>query len=244
MKQMRKHISTTSLILLFLSIIIIPINSFGDEILFRNIPWGSSPDILEKELLSAGYKPYIGIGPVILLDKYTQESDFSGLTRITTETQCGWACSASCISSEKKPTVADYEVLSIYLNFYSTIDGDVVNLDRSAANLYFVKYAFSITDYDIAFDELSTKLTNLYGDFVSKEGKTYYPVDGRMAVCDTIRHFYYGDNNSVVILEKASYDDKGVALELSYGQTGHDEHIAQCDALLKLEKITNNTDEA
>ena len=54
-----------------------------------------------------------------------------------------------------------------------------------------------------------------------------------MTTCDTIRLYYYGDNNTVVVLEKVLNEEKGVGLAIVYGQIGYDDHIAKCDEIIK-----------
>lgn len=245
---MRKKIVTRTLTLAIALVMIIPISltASADEILFRNIPWGSNPDEMEKELSAAGFLyPVSSEGMLVYLDKYLEELDRSHLDNSrATEQSCGWA-SAAYNFSEDGPSVAGYNIGSIQAYFYSPIEGNIVNMDKKAAKLYLAQYNLSILDYDTAFDELSSKLSKLYGEPEQKLGKTSAWLtenDAFLTTCDTIRLYYYGDNNSVVVLEKVLNDEKGVGLAIVYGQIGHDDHIAKCDEMIKQKEYQERLD--
>ena len=69
-------------------------------------------------------------------------------------------------------SVAGYNIGSVQAYFYSPIEDNIVNMDKKAAKLYLAQYNLSILDYDTAFDELSNKLSKLYGEPEQKFGKT------------------------------------------------------------------------
>lgn len=221
-------------------------NCLADEILFRNLPWGSNPDEMEKELSATGFLyPISSEGMLVYLDKYLEELDRSHLDNSrATEQSCGWA-SAAYNFGEDGPSVAGYNIGSVQAYFYSPIENNVVNMDKKAAKLYLAQYNLSILDYDTAFDELSNKLSKLYGEPEQKLGKTSAWLnenDAFLTTCDTIRLYYYGDNNSVVVLEKVLNDEKGVGLAIVYGQSGHDDHIAKCDEIIKQKEYQERLD--
>lgn len=234
---MRKIFTLVISICIMLSLIS---NSIADEILFRNLPWGSDPNAMEKELKAAGFLyPIASESSLVYLDRYLDELDRSYLdnSRITEE-YCGWGLIAFNFS-EDGPSVAGYSISSVQAYFHSPIKDGTVNLEKKAAGLYLAQYTLNVIDFDTAFDELSSKLTKLYGEPIRRDGKTSALInenDVFFTTCDTIRLYYYGDNNSVVVMEKAVNEGKGIALVIIYGQMGFDEHIAKCDKTIKQEK--------
>ena len=141
MRRIIAFVITSCLVLICVS------NCMANEILFRNLPWGSNPDLMEKELSDAGFLyPVASEGVLIYFDKYLEELDRSHLdnSRITEQT-CGWACAAYNFS-EDGPSVAGYNIGSVQAYFYSPIENNMVNMDKKAAKLYLAQYTLSILD--------------------------------------------------------------------------------------------------
>ena len=181
-------------------------SAFADEILFRGIPWGSTPAEV-KALL-----------------------DFSVITP-TKGSQCSWEAGmpygheksfehtgADSFTNQDNLQVAGYDVVQVCVRFYyPLVDGVVVEDDKQSM-FYYAHYMIEPKDVDGAYEDLVEKMTTLYG-----EGVVYNnpPSDGWYAYTEECV-VWYGDNNTGARVIIRRYKDSSTNddyIIISYGKT-------------------------
>lgn len=192
--------------------------ALADEILFRDIPWGSNV----SDVLSA-------------MPQYSNECDFGWQTRID-----GWNsfnANYGKLKNGETPaiyyygelSVAGYKVNSITFQFLFSVDDEgMIHRGKDDLRLKGAMYRLEVADIEAAASDLQKKLTDLYG-----KGKASSNEVNNQIVT------WYGDNDTGVCLEHS--EDYIV---IWYGNT--DESILETlDAALlreEQEKAVGNTD--
>lgn len=128
------------------------------EILFNDIPWGTSFTEVEEKLgtwdlwniSGEGYKTY-SADDILLGDYNGIDFEYSGINIIS-----------NAFNGEQE--VAGYTTEDITLYFaYLPIDGYLTYEEKDTA-LYGAQYVFKPVDLQATYDDLTLKLTNIYGE--------------------------------------------------------------------------------
>ncbi len=226
--------------------------AYGDEILFRGLPWGANIDEFKQSINAATWGAEDSEVTLVSWEEYKKDTDrlivdLSGIGGLPT----GWSYSEYHFEQESPIKVAGYNVLAVAGYFMYGTDGDTVLRDSHSSRLYLAEYLFNVLDANGTFDDLKSKLISLYG-----EGKTAY-FEGSAYNSETWEQIKYpieqfeikGDNGTGLILEKATYNGETVYLLLSYGIERSGDEIKELERIVYQEKLdlernnrTNNTD--
>lgn len=123
----------------------------ADEILFRDIPWGTNiPETCE--LLS----------DFEILD-YIDELPVQGWLEANTGEGGNNAFNILAYAKEGV-TVGGYHISMLDLFFLYSFDEAVIYREQEESRLFRATYHLSVADVESAFSDLTTKLTTLYGD--------------------------------------------------------------------------------
>lgn len=195
------------------------------EILFRDIPWGTSYTEVDKTLsqfemwnLSGdGYKTY-SVDEVLLGDYKGINFECSDINII-----------ANTYSGEVD--VAGYKTSETELYFaYVPVDG-VLTKTEDDSSLYGARYVFEAQNLDEMYADLTRKLTSLYGapSDVKKQGDKYTYT------------YWYGANDTELVLKSTNWNDEtGVfkdEIVIAYAWRKGDELLQNASDILKQEAI-------
>lgn len=201
---MKKVISLLLLVVMLLGLSL-PALAYDEEITWLGIPWGSSPEealpilaekgvikeeILQYRKLDYSYCSFLFPGEI--------ERDGPFAPKSFDTKACKWYLWETEIISQ----IAGYDVNYISLNYSD---------DGEQQNLLTIGIAFDTKQKKEAFEDLTQKLTKIYGEC---ESTVYNPLDFRT-------NTWYGKNNTVVCLI-GDYD-----LNLFYSVTNAKEILDQ-----------------
>lgn len=192
-----------------------------EEILFRNIPWGSNPNVANNLL-----------GGEMLLSEDFYIKDWSCAYDIFSAGVCpgGHALIGSL------DEVAGYPVFMTTLYFMYSLQEEI---DHSidASEFYLANYQFDVADVDAAYDDLKNKLTDLYGTGTEKRDTVTHSQwavmgEGYSGKYDTLERcttWIGGNNTQIVLMCSSLIDDvdvfNGNFLLLTYGKTDIDQRL-------------------
>ena len=204
--------------------------ALADEILFRDIPWGSNT---ETVLTSMGlidtdvYRALPESERVHKIDSHLLYAPWShiepfGSGRITEYNQYeGGYKYSPMMGLPGDITVGEYELENLELQFMYGVNEGVVSTAKEDAEFISGKYYIRIeadkygVGYDKAYKDLLDKLTWLYGKPSNNEEnpKYGYWIDGGYRYS-----IWFGDNNTGVILYHSS-DQYDTEISIEYGRT-------------------------
>ena len=223
----RKIVSVFAFVLLSL----VFCNAFADEsekeILFRGNGWGSSID----EVKSSFPDSVIWISPrpdssYSIMDHMigTHKKYFDG------EVCCYVTALSSSLENFK---VAGYEVDYIQLRFaYVPSSNGLITDNTNDTALYYAEYRLNCYDSESAFDDIKSKLDDLYGDVSVKSYPEYVYTESY--------NTWYGANGTMVTL-KSKYSSSGKEIYIMYGFSGADDLLNKAyESLMLKEKIDSN----
>lgn len=161
-----------SFVLIITILVLISTCAYADEVMFRNIPWGSSAETLEKELKTDGAYitsmdgfaiPY----PALFKTSHSKQGFASMQDGVNqSREEIAWLTTAIFMTPLK---VGGYEVESISAySFYGLSDG-VVLKEKKDSVFYAAEYTFNVRDKEAAYKDLKEKLSILYGDAIEIE---------------------------------------------------------------------------
>jgi hypothetical protein len=167
----------------------------ADEILFRNLPWGSTLTSVTEttgfkftKIHGESYKTY-SVDAVL-------HGDYDGLKFEYTDINL----IANVRSPSKEQNVAGFTTSDMVLYFaYIPDDGTMVYEDDHTA-LYGARYIFEPTDIDGMAADLMRKLSSLYGEPTKKSS------DSDWMNNKYVHTYWEGDNNTVVVLREQHAD--------------------------------------
>lgn len=209
--------------------------AIADEILFRDIPWGSTLeevnsaiwDVYGKEIDTSWF--FTEENADILPFKQTIKTIDSGdISNCTSYKNSGYSINCHFYPYDSKHLfIAGLPVTRIVFDFIFAVEDGIVNDDINKSELVTATYRFD-TDGE-EYVELIDKLTWLYGEPVLKsfEGKEGILKDvGWVDYCVA----WKGDNGTAVVIEGKHYTKgrgKGESddLEVRYGKIDLDERI-------------------
>ena len=211
------------------------------EILFRNIPWGSS---ITEYIAAIGNDKISGNASkihTIYSWEIKKDNDMD-------ESELRIEDGGYYVSSYPKNfTVAGIPVGNIYAYFMFTYDDDAVYTEEEKVSLYKAEYDLEPIDIAETFPILSEKLTGLYGQGKKAHGSQKY-LNGFTEYYETIT--WEGANNTGVRLYMCYREEDGKkdyrSLSLTYGKTNSvnlfNNLIAAITREQKKEMLKDNTD--
>lgn len=219
-----------------------PPNPGTDEILFRKIPWGSTPN---------DFSSIVGISS---LRGPSEASCYSWEWKGNDIGTSLHSLSDSGVKIYGFPddfAVAGIPISSVYAYFLYDIGDDEKPLkDENEAKLYKAEYSFKAVDMAAAFELLLGKMENLYGTPKKNENVTnVWNLSGNDYEQHDEWYVWYGENNTGVYLRtqyRIDSVDKTTShteLELVYGRTNSAEMISALEAAFakeELEEMLNN----
>lgn len=180
----------------------------GDkEILFRNLPWGTTladtPALLGVDLTDPyDWKYWYSV----------EDQMFNQSGNIRHEGELGVYCSVG-YSARKDMKVAGYALddVDLYYLYIPDADGMLIR-DAEHLGLYFASYKLDVKDPKAAYEDLTGKLTGLYGDPASTQHDDGYGY----IVSDQL--LWTGANGTLVSLVMQDYPDNNMTnLYIKYG---------------------------
>lgn len=183
---MKKIISLLLLVILLLSLSL-PALAYDEEITWLGIPWGSSPEealpiLAEKGVIKEEILQYRKLNNSNCSFLFPGEKEWDGpfAPKSFDTKACNWLLTKSDILSQ----IAGYDVNYISLNYSD---------DGEQQNLLTIGIDFDTTQQKEAFEDLSQKLTKVYGECESTVNNPLPAINHRTNI-------WYGKNNTVVCL--------------------------------------------
>nr|DAG86548.1 MAG TPA: hypothetical protein [Caudoviricetes sp.] len=199
----------------------------SSEIVFRDIPWGTSYTTLVAQYPDYTWLPLAGdIFVTPSVDGVLLDNDYEGIEFEYTDININ----ASIISPDME--VAGYTAEDIELYFaYTTVDGTLPKTENFSA-LYGARYRINPVNLTEAKNDLINKLIQLYGD-PRKETK-----DSDWSGLNYTYTYWYGQNNTELVLKTtdASADTSGLfknTISISYAWRNGDELLQNASDCLK-----------
>ena len=188
---MKKSICSTIVLLLCVAFLSV---SWADEILFRGIPWGTSLKELEDQGYLKDSYPYDDYLPyeAYMTTHPSWRNALGGCTPYVSGFDC------TCYPRDMK--VAGYTVGYMSLYCHYAVENGKINKSEASSVLYAADYALTPEDYEAAYANLKSKLSDLYGDVketVTYEEKVYNGIYCEVANATSV---WSGDNNTHVVL--------------------------------------------
>ncbi len=203
-------------------------NTLADEIEFRGLPWGSSIKEYEKTYnVKDGMLISKDSEPLLRVSKRLDDTDPQILDYGTSDF-AGWVSILFNPDIENGLKVFGHSVSIAYAFFTYGIDksGNLLLSDNDC-NLYLAEYMFDTQNGAKTYDDIKIELDSIYGDgqeklFYSRtllldqvDGSKY--IDAKIYKC-----FYYGDNQTICMIEKAMNGDECFSLSLVYANKNGD----------------------
>lgn len=235
---------STIIIASVIGAIVLSSTAFADEILFRNVPWGSTMDEVEKAIPADMYwhndEDDLRADPAIF---YEEGDEFSfKYDAATAGTLASMYIFSDC------PKVANYEPAEIGMHFVRMpVDGVVTYDDHSNTSMYSAYYLIEPESVEGATEDLIGKLKSVYGEPDSSDEfvDTVFDTSIKLLV-------WRGDNDTFVSLrsvastEKTSKYTNSDFIRISYGTYQGDKWIEESEkAILGMEQSnygSSNTD--
>lgn len=225
---MKNKILLTSLMLS--SAFFIQCHAEEKEILFKDIPWGTSykeaKNILSDNdwyVMHHDHMKTYSVDDILLGDYEGIDFDNAGFNMVAYP------------FSNNEIDVAGYTTsnLCLYLAF-PVIDGKLIQ-DEENAMLYGARYEFEPEDFEKMYDDLTSKLSSLYGEPASLEEETDW-LDIK-----TICTVWEGSNGTYVSLVGEDVDEEADlwddSLCISYAWRGGDDLLTTASEALKNEAL-------
>lgn len=170
--------------------------STDKEILFRDIPWGTS--FTDVQNILSDFDWY-GMSYEHMKRYPVQEvlTDDDGGTDVFTN---GGINIVASPFTDKETDVAGYKTSNINLYFSYTPDG-IFSKEDSQTELYGAKYEFEPQNLQSMYDDIENKLTSLYGDPAD------VTADKNWTGAKNTYTWWYGANDSVVVLGKSDFSE-------------------------------------
>lgn len=189
------------------------------EILFREVPWGTSAtqfqSIMKKQKISGS------IGEESYNYTWEFQPDDGEIKSISRLEDCGYYF--SCYP--KSLNVAGFNVGKIEASFLFSHDENDVYTEKEKSSLYKAKYVFDVAVAETAYTVLSQKLASLYGQGSTGSNSTGWWSSGGDYHTFSEWTVWHGENNTGVVLcyIYETYDEnntlKDEELYLLYGKT-------------------------
>lgn len=224
-----KKLLLITMLIICLSLTVTVFAKTDNEILFREIPWGSSYSEVEQLLPDFDWYPmsfeYMRHYPVceVLTDSTSGfDDDFTyGGINITAQP-----------FSNKETEVAGYTTSDIELYFAFTSVNGVENQDYNDTAFYGARYSFEPANLQGMTDDLTEKLSSLYGE--PDDTKKDTDLWGNK----TTIIYWYGANDTVVTLRSVNSENDSTGLYndelfIAYAWEKGDELLKDIDNKMK-----------
>lgn len=195
---------------------------YEEPILFRGMAWGSSyAEIDEGENLNA-----------LLQFTFSENVGRAMEMESTLDVPLDEGLVGYAEFSRPLPEVAGYQTEDVELRFVYVPDenGDLVK-DKEHTALYFAYYTIEPADRVAAYEDLTAKLTSLYGD-------AGYSNNGDVAQGESTVTTWYGAEGTMVSLW---YSPSSSRIYIHYGYLGGDQLLLNAQAAVDKARA-NNTD--
>lgn len=157
------------------------------------------------------------------------------------------------IVGDENTLVGGHIIDSAWLYFLYDFDGSSINTDPNETHFYIAQYNFMTKDVESTYDDLFSKLSDLYGEAtvgITTHSGSYFKTEPAVSYKgETRTAIWYGTNNTAVKIvaeinfpEERASEVKEVTekIEMWYGKTNMDETIRQMEAFLENEAIGTN----
>lgn len=205
------------------------------EIVFRDIPWGSSSSDVEQKLENSNDAVYAKIWekqyiqyPDELLEPYFVDGIVQG----------------GNILIVSNLTAGGYDISMAQLHFAYSVEEDYV--DRNTDIFYAAVYYFDVVDHEAVYNDLRKKMTEIYGEGQETMGtKTGWigSADYTGEYENTVKRVtWYGANKTFVTLQWIYDDNKAEAIQshcgvtMVYGKTDAKDMLDNLEKALDREK--------
>ena len=212
------------------------------EILFRDLPW--LEDVITIDNLLGDFGSYKGDPEeawfVYTWNNLDLRSDFT----------LGYDIG---IVGDENTLVGGHIINFAHLYFLYDFDGSSINTDPNKTHFYIAEYDFFTKDVESTYDDLFSKLSDLYGEAtvdISTHSGSYFKTEPAVSYRgETRTAIWYGANNTAVkIIAEINTPEERISevkeateeIEMWYGKTNMDETIRQMEAFLENEAIGMN----
>lgn len=214
-----------------------------EEILFRDIPWGTTSKNVKKFLKNKNSSVNFSLwekGYILYPDTMLDSSSFDGLNE------------GGTVIYAHKLTAGGYDIQTAQLHFAYKIQAG--KIDRNTDSLYAALYYFDVVEHEFVYKDLQQKMIDLYGNGkeicktktgliagVDYSGKYEYVIN---------QTTWYGDNNTFVTLQWVSSTNQaesvqnGCGVSMLYGKTDADSMLDDLKEALKQEKANADRENA
>ena len=219
---------------------------YDKEILFRDIPWGTSSKEAEGILKSGDPELSVMRLEETYMMKASQPLDTSFFDNV--QEAGNWLCPIPY-------SIAGFDVLNTRLYFHYQLNEGTI--DRNNDVLYLVTFDFDVLDYNTVYESLVEKLDALYGTGAEthKTTKNWIAAEDYSGTykTDIYETVWYGANDTFVMIRctipDKEYDSVSMfcGVSMAYGQTSADSILADMEELLvaeQKEQEKNNAESA
>jgi hypothetical protein len=221
--------------------------AIADEILFRDIPWGSNAVLIENEMenFAKGYGSTLDD----MYLPYWPDDPFDPFSKSTAH-EAGWWI----YTYTDALNVAGYPVINVDAYCHYGVKDNCLSRDKNDGEFYQARYVFDVIDIDSAYADLREKLCLLYGD--GKEttdtgSGAMYGSNGKVEYDKTTKFTtWVGDSGTAVML-CSSTSSLGIEedslhnyLTLLYGKTTADYKLEKVEGLVKNEQMRAEAENA
>ena len=225
--------------LLFIVVMILPAFAANDEImsisakhendppiLFRGIEWGMLNESMDRKMPDGiKWSSYHDYTYGIEKSLFGLKSDFYGDKIALVDEALSY--------SIKSVTVAGYELAGLIVKIVYIPDestGLIVH-DADHGSLFYGEYLFKPSDVDAVYDDLTVKLSDLYGAY-EYEGTERY-------ISKIMYRCWFGGQGTVVSLVKDALSTGNESIEIRYSYLGVDDLFRNAKMAVALEESLN-----
>lgn len=171
--------------------------AFAAEILFRDIPWGSSTNYIEKSVrdFAGGYDSTLDDMPM----PYWPEDPFD-IFSANTPYAAGW----QVYTYTDQLKVAGYPVISVDAYCHYGVKDGYLSKDKNDGQFYQAIYTFDVINIADAYTDLKGKLDHLYGpgtESIENGSGAMYGNSGKTEYDQTTKFtVWFGDDDTAAML--------------------------------------------
>lgn len=222
--------------------------STKSEILFRNIPWGSSSKSFIEALRDSGVNGG-GVSESYNSGSFEFDiSDYGGIYSIYRLEGSGYEYNNYSV---RDVSVGGFQVSTIGASFLYSHDDDSVDREMDDSTLYMASYTFKAIDGEATYSVLAEKLSSLYGKGVSKSASSgIWSTGGNYHAYTQYTAWYGAKDTGVVLCRVYTISDTTNTITsdkvtLTYGKTNSQMLFNELKAAMareELKKATSNND--
>ena len=212
----------------------------AEEILFRDIPWGSSLDYVEEVFDEGGFYSAHDEAYVPYWESYKHQTD---ILFGSTQYPVGWV---GYYSFYGELDVGGYSVEDVQVWYSYGIDDDIALKSKQDSEMYAATYVFGVVDVKGAYEDIKQKMSALYGECVEEcvaDGGIMYAGE-ESTQYDTVEMIatWHGDESTEARLVMSASnlgteDYLHNYLMLHYGKSNHDKQLEQLVKVIEWDMI-------